>query len=132
MKISSPPNGCLQYHTGIDGRFTTFNFDGTQKVHLPDQQYRICIRQEEGYCCIVYMQCSSTEFRINTGTAADFTEASQGSNCPEDYIEIEGSSQSGGGNLQSRYCGGFLNNFPAATTDAKIKGKLVLTVHCIF
>ena len=23
----SPPNGCLQYHTGIDGRFQTFNFD---------------------------------------------------------------------------------------------------------
>ena len=37
-----------------------------------------------------------------------------------------GSSQTGYGNFQSVYCGGFLNNHPAATTDAKIKGKEVL------
>ena len=42
----SPPNGCLQYHTGIDGRFQTFNFDGNR--HLRNQNYRVCIRQEEG------------------------------------------------------------------------------------
>ena len=42
----SQPNGCLQYHTGIDGRFTTFNWGGTQ--HLRNQNYRVCIRQEEG------------------------------------------------------------------------------------
>ena len=44
----SPPNGCLQYHTGIDGRFTTFNYGGTTAQHLRNQDYRICIRQEEG------------------------------------------------------------------------------------
>ena len=33
------------------------------------------------------------------------------------------SSQTGYGNYQSVYCGGFLNNNAAATTDAKIKGK---------
>ena len=51
MYISSPPNGCLQYHTGIDGRFTTFNYDNpttAQQTHLRNQNYRICIRQEEG------------------------------------------------------------------------------------
>ena len=34
------------------------------------------------------------------------------------------SSQTGYGNYQSVYCGGFLNNNAAATTDAKIKGKI--------
>ena len=42
----SQPNGCLQYHTGIDGRITTFNWGGTQ--HLRNQNYRVCVRQEEG------------------------------------------------------------------------------------
>ena len=36
----------------------------------------------------------------------------------------KGSSQSGLGNSNSIYCGGFLNDFPAATTDAKIRGSL--------
>ena len=43
-----------------------------------------------GYCCIIYMQCSTAAFRINTSTAAGYTKAQIGSNCPEDYIGIEG------------------------------------------
>ena len=68
------------------------------------------------------MQCASTTFRINNAGIAGFTQAKVGTNCSEDYIGIEGSSQTGFGNFQSRYCGGFLNNFDTATTDAKIKG----------
>ena len=70
------------------------------------------------------MQCASTTFRINNAGIAGFTQAKVGTNCSEDYIGIEGSSQTGFGNFQSRYCGGFLNNFDTATTDAKIKGTL--------
>ena len=47
----SPPNGCLQWHTGVNGRFETFNFPGTtsnEYQHLRNQDYRVCIRQEEG------------------------------------------------------------------------------------
>ena len=92
------------------------------------------------------MQCSTAAFRINSSTTATYTKSQIGSNCSEDYIGIEGikfifgqnnfynifmtivflgSSQSGTGNSNSIYCGGFLNDFPAATTDAKIKGILV-------
>ena len=49
--IFSPPPGCLQFHTGIDGRFTTFNWNNpttAQITHLRSQNYRICMRQEEG------------------------------------------------------------------------------------
>ena len=103
-----------------------------------------------GYCCIIYMQCSTSAFRIHTSTQAAYTKSQIGSNCSEDYIGIEGmqniflifhsqylyplwatiflftskgSSQSGLGNSNSVYCGGFLNDFPAATTDAKIRGN---------
>ena len=38
----SPPDGCLQYHSELDGRFTTFNFVPTTTInenHLANQQY---------------------------------------------------------------------------------------------
>ena len=49
----------------------------------------------------------------------------------------KGSSQSGVGNSNSIYCGGFLNDFPEATTDAKIRGNLtewllVLSIYRLF
>ena len=43
-----------------------------------------------GYCCVIFMQCSSTEFRINNAGIAAFTQAKVGTNCSEDYIGIEG------------------------------------------
>merc|ERR1712018_361885 len=54
------PDGCLQYHTGIAGRIETFNFQEpttSSQQHLTDQNYNICIRQEEGYCCVRYTLC---------------------------------------------------------------------------
>ena len=42
-----PPSGCLQYHLGTDGRFTTFNF-AAEGGHLPNQRYNICLRREQG------------------------------------------------------------------------------------
>ena len=34
------PEGCLQYHTELTGRFTTFNFqDTTTPQHLASQRY---------------------------------------------------------------------------------------------
>ena len=37
-----PPDGCLQYHTTLSGRFQTFNFAETtaaSQVHLAAQKY---------------------------------------------------------------------------------------------
>ena len=34
-----PPGGCLQYHTGLTGRFMTFNFlETTTPQHLASQE----------------------------------------------------------------------------------------------
>ena len=81
---------------GIDGRFATFNYglSGTPSTytHLRNQNYRICIRQEEGYCCVTYMKCTSGsyQFSLNTGASATFALAKQGTDCSEDYVGIEG------------------------------------------
>jgi hypothetical protein len=34
-----PASGCLQYHTGLTGRFETFNFqDASSQIHLASQR----------------------------------------------------------------------------------------------
>ena len=101
-----------------------------------------------GYCCVLFMQCSSTTFRINNAGIAAFTTAKVGTNCSEDYIGIEGiyrkschrkgtyirmllyscfllmfvGSSNSGFATQSRYCGGFLNSYDTATIDTKVRG----------
>ena len=58
---NAPESGCFQYHAGLTGRITTFNWDATTtatQVHLANQQYNICIRPAEGMCCVQYMPCS--------------------------------------------------------------------------
>ena len=55
-----PPSGCFQYHTGLTGQIKTFNWDATTTAnyqHLASQRYSICIRQEEGMCCVQYTLC---------------------------------------------------------------------------
>merc|ERR1711971_1118690 len=54
----TPPDGCLQWHTGSAGQLTTFNFAGNA-LHLADQNYNICIRQEMGMTCTVYTVCAA-------------------------------------------------------------------------
>ena len=52
---NSPPDGCLQYQTGLTGRFSSFNWaDSATTVHLASQTQNLCIRQEAGYCCVQY------------------------------------------------------------------------------
>jgi len=109
-----PPEGCLQYHTGVEGRLTTFNWEGANG-HLQSQNYKICIRQEMGFCCNKYSICESTAFGLyNVGTPDNMDFAKVGTDCAKDYLLIEASSASGSlADAQNRYCGGSLNDFTA-------------------
>ncbi len=40
------PDGCLQYFTGTSGTISSYNHQGG--VQLADQNYNLCLRQEEG------------------------------------------------------------------------------------
>lgn len=113
--LNRAPSGCLQYLTGANGRFTTFNYDSVDNaVHLATQNYNTCIRQEQGLrygqlgsriryylsfvptrlgmCCINYRACeeddedSFTLSQQSTAKKVALTEAS----CSSDYIFIEG------------------------------------------
>ena len=37
--IFRAPDGCLQYHTGVSGRITSFNFLDSGGTHLASQKY---------------------------------------------------------------------------------------------
>lgn len=45
--------------------------------HLADQDYTICVRQEEGFCSIVYEPCDENSFKI--GPPRPGQDVSQGS-----------------------------------------------------
>merc|ERR1712088_68421 len=88
----TPPDGCLQWHTGSAGQLTTFNFAGNG-LHLQNQRYNICIRQEMGMSCTVYTVCAAiagqgSPYSLSwlTGVAATAKGAS-GSACTLDFIE---------------------------------------------
>lgn len=59
MSTFRPPNGCLQYHIGLSGQITTFNYNALNDNHLPNQRYNICIRRELGFCCVQYQACGA-------------------------------------------------------------------------
>jgi len=107
-----PPEGCLQYFIGTEGRIRSFNY-GENKLHLPDQDYSICIRQEKGFGCNTYTPCMDTtgELSFSLFNAAI---ALQDIGCTRDYIEIAGSSEICGGVATfSKYCGAVLSSNPA-------------------
>merc|ERR1711860_347161 len=115
------PEGCLQYFTGLTGRLTTFNFIPTDSSHLQSQNYRACIRQEQGYCCIQYMPCSDTNSLSldSAKTSLSIVESS----CSLDYITIDGgmATCSQGGNqaapVVTKYCGAKLSPIALKTVS---------------
>ena len=91
---SRPPDGCLQYQTGLTGKIKTFNFDyGTEKEqHLKSQKYTHCIRSEKGYCCVRYQVCSDPDsFSIQRSTNTNRkNKAAVDVNCGSETVVIEG------------------------------------------
>jgi hypothetical protein len=67
---NAPYQGCFQWFTGLTGTITTFNYgSSTDNIHLPNQNYRACVRQEEDYCCVKYSVCSTStnDFNLDQG-----------------------------------------------------------------
>merc|ERR1712223_702829 len=108
-------SGCLQYHTGSAGRLESFNFaQSTASLygHLHSQDYNICIRQEQGACCIKYSLCSATySYAFQNTIATIVAGAYTGTYCASDHIEITGLKKECGGSNQGadRICGAAFN-----------------------
>lgn len=59
--ISRAPQGCLQYHTGINGKIKSFNYNVVSGRQLSNQDYSICIRTERNFCSVQYSACPDLE-----------------------------------------------------------------------
>lgn len=92
-EVWAPPPGCLQYFTGVTGQISSYNFQGG--LHLANQLYTNCIRQELNHCSINYA-ASDGDFQISSSTATTQT----GNLCSEDgdYITIPDGGATAGSN----------------------------------
>jgi len=120
--IDAPTDpSCLQYYTGLSGTIKTFNFLDTSTTHLGSQDYSVCFRKEQGYCCIQYTECTAETgpfslYVSETGTVdAQVSQKEGATSCTEDYITIAGgqgvcsTNPALGGVIRERYCGYYLN-----------------------
>ncbi|CAL1282275.1 unnamed protein product [Larinioides sclopetarius] len=107
---SKAPSNCLQYFTGIQGRFFSFNFvqdeaSAPNGGYLNNLNYAICFRKEVGRCSQTYTAESIDSFVLlnlnpNNSPTVGSGEAGLGIvECPHDYLRLEG----------DRYCGARLN-----------------------
>ena len=117
--------GCLQYHMESSGVIKSFNYDDSDNIHLPNQDYAVCVRRMAGFCCVEYQVCSNEAdgytWGGNTAIAADAI-----ADCTEDFITIEGGSQTGAIPTRNKYCGGVLNDFATAVVNVPIICKATL------
>ena len=78
--------GCFQYFTGVTGTIQSYNLAGGAQLTAMD--YKNCIRQEAGYCCIEY---SVISYAIGNGKVCDNDVANRcasASTCSIDWITV--------------------------------------------
>jgi len=105
----TPPDGCLQWYREPTGRITSFN-NAQSKTLLPNTNYRSCIRQEAGSCCIEYQECGFM-LRTTTDPATPDSKSITGTNCDiEGYVSIVGAGSNCGSIVgTNKFCGDLLN-----------------------
>ena len=78
--------------------------------------YNVCIRQEEGYCCVRYSLCADTSsWDLNPNPA---TISGSGTECSYDYVGIQGVSATcteNSSNQNYKICGGVFGVATIAT-----------------
>jgi len=100
--------GCFQYHTGTTGTIQSYNLVGA--IQLVGTNYKNCIRQESGYCCIEYTPVIFTLGPIACAAAA--TRCASVSTCSQDYIlipEVQNPSGTAQPGSYDRFCGTYVS-----------------------
>jgi len=85
--------GCLQYHTGVSGTISSFNYMDAEGLQLSNQEYSVCVRHERGFCGISYTACQdplhtiSESFSISKPTSEGMVMVGD-TTCTTDWISI--------------------------------------------
>lgn len=104
------PKRCLQYFTGVTGTVESFNFNDGEGQQLNNQNYEVCVDQQDNYCEIDWEQ--GTAFEMTPGAFDDTVVCS-------DYVLINGDED-----IVTRYCG---NAFDGTTSTSLDFGMQVFT-----
>lgn len=91
--------GCLQYYTGDEGTVSTFNWQGRAdqitSVHLANQDYNVCVRNNVGSCRICWAETSTGgpagtagSFALSNVAADGAAMAEVDATCVTDFVEI--------------------------------------------
>merc|ERR1711892_1007377 len=129
------PGGCTMYLTGVTGSWSMYGYlDGTTTTeHLWNQDFKVCIRRESGYCSIRHTAQSSTSFDLSSAANADTAISVSGATCYADFINIPGGSLDGNPATVDRYCGGALGyTSPGVPVSQAVISKVTpfeVTVH---
>jgi len=107
---------CFQYHTGITGTVQSYNYAGS--FQLVGTNYKNCIRQEAGYCCIEYIPIAFKMGPIACAAAA--TRCASNSLCSEDYIIIPEGIHQGPPASFDRFCGTFISPGGISNVNAPV------------
>ena len=62
------PEGCAMFFTGVTGSWSNYGYvSGTTTTeHSPNQNFKVCIRREDGYCSIRHSTTTSTSFSLSS------------------------------------------------------------------
>jgi len=109
--------GCFQYFTGITGTIKSYNFANSGQLSTLD--YKNCIRQEAGYCCIEYTVIS---WALNPTTCANAAanRCSGASTCTSEYIIVP-NVITDSDKTYDRFCGVNLNPVGFPTSNLPLK-----------
>jgi len=127
--------GCFQYHTGLTGTLQSYNYAGLAQIQ--GQNYKNCIRAEEGYCCI---QFDTVAYQIDAIACTDTTAArcSGATVCVSDYIVVPGVITTGPIYSYDRFCGVTLHpegfpatNEPLVTCDQPFELSHVTNIEAV-
>ncbi|XP_023336549.1 uncharacterized protein LOC111707648 [Eurytemora carolleeae] len=84
------PNKCVKYYTGASGTVTSYGFPGN--TLLQNQNYESCIRQEAGYCSILWDQSTVTPpadaFDLTNAAMADQATNNVITACGKSFVKI--------------------------------------------
>ena len=135
------PEGCAMFFTGISGSWSNYGYvSGTTTTeHSPNQNFKVCIRREDGYCSIRHFTTTSTSFSLSSqadGTTAPTTGFRGATDCYLDFITIprsvsitqlilftlisSGSLDGSGPVTFDRYCGAKMGWTPASAANQPI------------
>jgi len=124
--VWSAPDGCSMWLTGTSGEWSMYGYTSgtTDTEYLMNQNYRVCMRQEEGFCSIRHSTQSSTSFVMSELVNAVAPAGNAGSTaCYLDFIGIPGGSADGNSPTFDRFCGTYLAAGTGTSTPQAIISK---------